>query len=91
MADMRPHTHFIGIGGTGLSAIARVLLERGEVVSGSDRSPSALAAEIEKAGARVVIGHAAENVQGAEVVVRSSAVPEENVEVVAARQAGIPV
>lgn len=91
MVDKRPHTHFIGIGGTGLSAIARVLLERGEVVSGSDRSPSSLAAALEKAGARVVIGHAAENVQGADLVVRSSAVPEENVEVVAARQAGIPV
>lgn len=91
MADMRPHTHFIGIGGTGLSAIARVLLERGEVVSGSDRSPSALASEIKKAGARVIIGHAAENVQGAGLVVRSSAVPEDNVEVVAAKQAGIPV
>ena len=91
MADMRPHTHFIGIGGTGLSAIARVLLERGEVVSGSDRSPSLLAAEIEKAGARVIIGHEAENVRGADLVVRSSAVPEDNVEVVAAMTAGIPV
>jgi len=91
VAEKRPHTHFIGIGGTGLSAIARVLLERGEVVSGSDRSPSALAADIEQAGAHVMIGHAAENVQGSDLVVRSSAVPEENVEVVAAKQAGIPV
>ncbi len=85
------HTHFIGIGGTGLSAIARVLLERGETVSGSDRTYSPLAANIQSAGAEVFIGHAAENVRGADVVVRSSAVPDENVEVVAARQAGIPV
>jgi UDP-N-acetylmuramate--alanine ligase len=85
------HTHFIGIGGTGLSAIARVLLERGEQVSGSDRTPSPLASSIENAGAAVVIGHSAENVRGADLVVRSSAVPDENVEVLAAQKAGIPV
>jgi UDP-N-acetylmuramate--alanine ligase len=85
------HTHFIGIGGTGLSAIARVLLERGEQVSGSDRSPSPLASSVEDAGAVVVIGHSAENVRGADVVVRSSAVPDDNVEVLAAQEAGIPV
>ena len=91
MAGSKPHTHFIGIGGTGLSAIARVLLERGETVSGSDRSPSTLAADIQQAGAQVFIGHSAENVQGADLVVRSSAVPEDNVEVVAAKTSGIPV
>lgn len=88
---MLAHIHFIGIGGTGLSAIARVLLERGETVSGSDRSDSALAEAIRAAGAQVYIGHAPEQVQGADVVVRSSAVPDENVEVVAAKAAGIPV
>lgn len=85
------HIHFIGIGGTGLSAMARVLLERGEKVSGSDRNPSALADAIRDAGAQVFIGHAAENVQGADLVVRSSAVPDHNVEVIAAQEAGIPV
>jgi UDP-N-acetylmuramate--alanine ligase len=85
------HTHFIGIGGTGLSAIARVLLERGEQVSGSDRAASPLADAVAAAGAEVHIGHAAENVRGADLVVRSSAVPDDNLEVVAARQAGIPV
>ncbi|MDH5506721.1 MAG: UDP-N-acetylmuramate--L-alanine ligase [Anaerolineae bacterium] len=84
-------THFIGIGGTGLSAIARVLLERGQAVSGSDRELSPLAAAIRQAGAEVFIGHAAANVSGADVVVRSSAVPDDNVEVLAALQAGIPV
>jgi len=91
VAGSKPHTHFIGIGGTGLSAIARVLLERGETVSGSDRSLSALAADIQQAGAQVFIGHSAENVQGADLVVRSSAVPEDNVEVAAAKTSGIPV
>jgi UDP-N-acetylmuramate--alanine ligase len=85
------HTHFIGIGGTGLSAIARVLLERGEQVSGSDRTPSPLASSIKDAGAAVVIGHSTENVSGVDLVVRSSAVPDDNVEVLAAQKAGIPV
>ncbi len=85
------HIHFIGIGGTGLSAIARVLLERGDTVTGSDRNPSALADAVREAGAQVYIGHAAENVQGADLVVRSSAVPDHNVEVIAAQDAGIPV
>lgn len=85
------HVHFIGIGGTGLSAIARLLLESGYTVSGSDRTLSPLAHAVAAAGARVTAGHAAENVQGADVVVRSSAVPDDNPEVQAALQAGIPV
>lgn len=85
------NVHFIGIGGTGLSAMARVLLERGESVSGSDRQLSPLARSVEEAGGRVFIGHSAANVSGARLVVRSSAVPDSNVEVQAALQAGIPV
>jgi len=85
------HVHFIGIGGTGLSAIARVLLESGYTVSGSDRAYSPLAESVEQAGARLFVGHRAENVNGAEVVVRSSAVPDENVEVQAALSKGVPV
>ncbi len=85
------HVHFIGIGGTGLSAIARVLLERGSTVSGSDRAYSPLAEAIDQAGATVYVGHAAENVAGADLVVRSSAVPDDNVEVQAALNQDIPV
>jgi UDP-N-acetylmuramate--alanine ligase len=83
--------HFIGIGGSGLSAIARLLLESGYTVSGSDRSLSPLAQELAAAGARVFSGHNAENVRGADLVVRSSAVPDSNVEIQAALAAGIPV
>ena len=83
--------HLIGIGGTGLSAIARVLLERGYVVSGSDRALSPQAKELAEAGVRVMTGHQAENVHGADVVVRSSAVPDDNIEVQAALAAGVPV
>ncbi len=83
--------HFIGIGGSGLSAIARLLLESGYQVSGSDRTLSPLALELAEAGARVFNGHQAENVRGADLIVRSSAVPDDNVEVQAALDAGIPV
>ncbi len=88
---VKKHVHFIGIGGTGLSAIARLLLESGYEVSGSDRTASPLARDIESAGAQVFIGHAAEQVHGADVVVRSSAVKDDNPEVVEARKLGIPV
>ncbi len=88
---MNGATHFIGIGGTGLSAIARVLLERGQAVTGSDREDSPLAQALRRAGATVHIGHAAAHVNGAAQVVRSSAVGDDNVEVQAARAKGVPV
>lgn len=74
-----------------MSAIARVLLEEGYTISGSDKAASPLFHALADAGARVTIGHAAENITGADVVVRSSAVKDENPEVVAAREQGIPV
>ncbi len=85
------HVHLIGIGGSGLSAIARILLERGVMVSGSDRQPSEVTEALQAAGARVFIGHNPENIRGASVVVRSSAVPDDNLEVQSALRAGIPV
>ena len=85
------HVHLIGIGGSGLSAIAIVLLESGIEVSGSDRIFSTHARQVQGAGAEVYVGHRAENVSGAEVVVRSSAIPDDNVEVQAALTAGVPV
>ena len=85
------HIHFIGIGGTGLSAIATVLLEQGYTVSGSDLTESNLFEAVQKAGGTVTLGHMAENISGADLVVRSSAIPEKNVEVQAALEAEIPV
>ena len=85
------HIHLIGIGGTGLSAIARVLLEKGYTVSGSDRTASPLFNAITDAGAHTFLGHAPEQIAGAELVIRSSAVPDYNPEVVAALAKGIPV
>ena len=83
--------HFVGIGGSGMSAIAKVLLESGYAVSGSDQVLSPMAQALADLGAVVHEGHAAENVGEAETVIISSAVPPENVEVEAARQRGIPV
>ena len=85
------HVHFIGIGGSGLSAIARLLLESGYVVSGSDRALTPFAEEIRKAGAEVYIGHHPRNIVGVDCIVRSSAVTEDNSEIRAAKLTGIPV
>lgn len=85
------HIHLIGIGGSGLSAIARLLLEQGHKVTGSDRILSPLALELRKMGAFIAEGHAALNMTGADYVVRSSAIPDDNPEVLAALAAGIPV
>jgi UDP-N-acetylmuramate--alanine ligase len=85
------HYHFIGIGGTGLSPIARILLERGHQVSGSDLLLSPMAQELQELGIPVQIGHSAQNIRGADMVIRSSAIPDSNVEVVTAQKAGIPV
>jgi UDP-N-acetylmuramate--alanine ligase len=85
------HVHFIGIGGSGLSAIARLLRESGYEVSGSDQSLSPFATDLQSAGINVVVGHHPRNITGADWVVRSSAINDDNVEVQAAQQAKIPV
>jgi UDP-N-acetylmuramate--alanine ligase len=83
--------HFIGIGGSGLSAIARLLLESGYIVTGSDRVLSPFAVDLQKAGATVYVGHHPRYVTGADWVIRSSAIPDDNPEVRAALAANIPV
>ena len=88
---MMKRVHLIGIGGTGMSSIARVLLEQGYTVSGSDRVLSSLALDLRQSGAIVFIGHAAEHVNNVNLVVRSSAISDDNPEVTAALQRGIPV
>lgn len=83
--------HFIGIGGSGLSAIARLLKESGYEVTGSDQTQSQFALDLQKLGITIYIGHHARNIAGAEWVVMSSAVKPDNPEVIAAKKAGIPV
>ena len=83
--------HFVGIGGSGMSGIAEVLLNLGYVVSGSDIGSNAATARLAKLGARIMLGHAAENVTGVDAIVTSTAVQADNPEVVAARERKIPV
>jgi UDP-N-acetylmuramate--alanine ligase len=83
--------HFVGIGGSGMSGIAEVLRNQGYAVSGSDLKEGSVTARLHSLGIEVMIGHAAQHVAGADVVVVSSAVREDNPEVVAAREARVPV
>ena len=85
------HLHFIGVGGSGMSGIAEVLANQGYRVSGSDLASSATTERLAKAGVRIAIGHDAENIAGADAVVVSTAVKADNPEVVAAREAHLPV
>ncbi len=82
--------HFVGIGGIGMSGLAEILLNLGYQVSGSDATPSAITRRLERLGAVVSDRHAAENVQGASIVVYSAAIRQDNPELVAARTAKIP-
>ena len=83
--------HFVGIGGSGMSGIAEVMLSLGYQVQGSDLKSNAQVARLKKQGATIFIGHAAENIRDADAVVVSSAVNESNPEVAAARAALMPV
>jgi UDP-N-acetylmuramate--alanine ligase len=83
--------HMTGIGGAGMSGIAEVLLNLGYEVSGSDLGVSAAVERLRKLGAHISIGHAAENVTDAQVLVKSTAVGDDNAEVRAARQKSIPI
>jgi UDP-N-acetylmuramate--alanine ligase len=83
--------HFIGIGGIGMSGIAEILLSLGFPVSGSDLRTSAVTDRLKKLGATIFVGHSAENIRPADVVVTSSAVKQDNPEVVEARARKIPV
>ena len=83
--------HFVGIGGVGMCGIAEVLLNQGYAVTGSDIRPSATTQRLESLGAGIFIGHAAEHVELADVVVTSTAVNEQNPEVMAARERRVPV
>ena len=83
--------HFIGIGGVGVSAIARVLHQKGVRLQGSDVRESQLTSAIRELGIDVTIGHAATNIGDADVVVYSTAVPEHNIERQTALERGIPL
>ncbi len=83
--------HFIAIGGIGMSALARILLERGATVTGSDAAASYVTKGLEKAGAKINIGHNAENLPPSAVVVYSTAITEQNPELSCAKKLGYPL
>ncbi|MDR2682212.1 MAG: UDP-N-acetylmuramate--L-alanine ligase [Holosporaceae bacterium] len=83
--------HFVGIGGIGMSGIADILVNLGYQVSGSDLKENAMTARLARKGVRVLIGHQESNVQGASVVVMSSAISKDNPEILEARRLHIPV
>ena len=85
------HIHFVGIGGSGMSGIAEVLLNLGYVISGSDLADSATLRRLQGLGIRTHVGHEAGHIDGADAVVTSTAVKADNPEVVAARAKSIPV
>ena len=83
--------HFVGIGGIGMSGIAEVLINHGYTVQGSDLKESPITKRLSEQGARIFIGQRAENLEGAEVIVVSTAIKEGNAELDAARARGLPV
>jgi UDP-N-acetylmuramate--alanine ligase len=83
--------HFVGIGGAGMSGIAEVLLTQGYQVSGSDVAATTVTRRLTALGARIAMGHAADNIAGADVVVVSTAVAHDNPEIATAREKGVPV
>ncbi|HVV69512.1 MAG TPA: UDP-N-acetylmuramate--L-alanine ligase [Gammaproteobacteria bacterium] len=85
------HIHFVGIGGAGMGGIAEVLLHQGYIISGSDMGKNAMVQRLSGLGAKIFPEHKAQNILGAEIVVVSTAIAEDNPEVIAARLANIPV
>lgn len=85
------HIHFVGVGGVGMAGIAEVLLSQGYRVSGSDLADNALTKRLRSEGAEIYKSHHADNINDADVIVRSSAVDMNNVELVAAREKHIPI
>ena len=85
------HIHFIGIGGAGMGGIAEVLLNQGYQISGSDMSENSVTQRLKNFGATVFKGHDKQHIDGVDVVVVSTAIKQDNVELVAAREARIPV
>ena len=83
--------HFIGIGGIGVSAIARMMLQEGKEVSGSDVARSEITDALAKLGAKIKIGHAAKNARGADLAVYTPAAPKNNPELLEARRLKIPI
>ncbi len=92
-AKLKPgcRAHLVGIGGVSMFPLSEMLLRRGVEVSGSDLRDSDALEQLRRQGVRVSVGHRAENIAGADLIIRTAAVHEDNPEIYAAREAGIPV
>src|SRR5690554_4507279 len=84
------HIHFIGIGGISMSGLAEILLGKGYRVSGSDLKLSGLTARLEDKGAAIYQGHSAQNIEGADLVVYTAAIKDDNPELMEAKKQNIP-
>ncbi|MEI8065776.1 MAG: UDP-N-acetylmuramate--L-alanine ligase [Actinomycetes bacterium] len=92
LADLRSaKVHFIGVGGAGMSGIARIMLDQGISVTGSDVKESQVLVGLRALGGDISVGHAPENIDGAGLIVVSGAISEKNVEMLAARASGVPI
>ncbi len=91
MNGIKRKIHFVGVGGIGMSGLAEILLNLGYEVSGSDIKNSDIIQRLVSYGLKFFEGHSASNVEGAGIVVRSAAIPEDNIEIITARKYGIPV
>ncbi|MCM8801219.1 MAG: UDP-N-acetylmuramate--L-alanine ligase [Candidatus Omnitrophica bacterium] len=88
---MQKHYHLIGIGGIGMSGIAKLLLQRDIKVSGSDLKETRLTEELRNLGAKIFIGHNPNNIKGADVIIYSSAIKPDNPEIQEAKRLGLPL
>lgn len=91
LQDIPKRVHFVGAGGIGMSALAQYLFSQGYTVTGSDRASNEQTRALAKMGVRIYIGHNKYNVRDAELVVHTSAVHDDNVELVEARRNGVPI
>ena len=88
--DKVKRIHMIGIGGSGMCPLAEILNSKGYILTGSDNNESDPLKRVKALGVKVFMGHAAENIEGAELVVYSAAISKENPEIVEAEKRGIP-
>ena len=91
MSIKKQHIHLIGIGGSGMTALANLLLEKGYYISGSDKKDFSAKKKLEQKGIKIFIGHQIENIQKPKIVVYSSAIPKNNIELLQAKKKKIPV
>ncbi|MDE6833579.1 MAG: UDP-N-acetylmuramate--L-alanine ligase, partial [Ruminococcus sp.] len=86
----KKHIHFIGIGGSGMYPLAQILHSQGYFLTGSDNNETETLDAVRRMGIKVFIGQRAENIQGADLIVHTAAIMEDNPELVSARQSGVP-